>query len=83
MNLEIAGLLYDIEAKITGKTGNSISDKVYFNAVSPVELTDDDLFKIQCNLGYHPHGYGSYGLGKVLNADSKHSYTWYSSACCD
>lgn len=80
--MNIDRLLFDTQAKITGKTGNSISHKVTFEASSAIELSKDDIASIQERLGYHPAGYGLY---KVLQTEfnGKYLYQWECSACCD
>lgn len=75
-------LLYNTEARITKKQGNGISGRIFFEAISDRELSQRELFDIQVNLGYHPHGYDMFTVTKTYT-ESKYIYRWACSASCD
>lgn len=79
---ETIEILYGAKAKITSKTGNSISDRIHFEAESDIPIKDDTINLLQMNLGYHPAGYGLFGVFK-FERDGKHYAKWQCSACCD
>lgn len=56
--------------------------RINFKAVSGKELTKEQLFEVQCRLGYHPDGYGQFNVSKHKAGDDTIT-TWQSSASCD
>ncbi len=80
----IDALLYDTRAKIVKKTGNGVGDNIYFEATSERALDKDEVSELQMQAGYHPAGYGFYGLSSVkLNDNKGYHYNWHCSASCD
>lgn len=56
--------------------------EVAFKLVSDREFSHSEIGEAQKNAGYHPDGYGTWGL-KVVNENGLYFHTWGCSATCD
>lgn len=76
-------ILFGIEAKVIGRTGPRVSDRVMFEAFSPKELSVEQITELQMELGYHPAGYdGPWGINKQ-QCSGGYNYKWSCAASCD
>ena len=71
-----------MESKIVKKNGYSVGSSVFFEAVSDIEITEEQALKEQQKLGYHPAGYGFYRFKCELQ-ENKFVATWECQASCD
>jgi len=76
-------ILFGIKAKVIGRTGPRIGDRVMFEASSPKELTKEQITELQTELGYNPLGYdGPWSITQEKCAKG-FNYKWSCAASCD
>lgn len=68
---------------VTERRGNSITDRIHFRVVSGRALTNDEVFSAQVTAGYHPCGYGTFGIIHRDMGDGQVATEWNCSASCD
>lgn len=79
-----AELSYMLNAKITKKTGNRVSDSIHFEAECHKEITEDRAKEAQTKLGYIPAGYSFYDFEvKKDPVLLRYKATWKCQACCN
>lgn len=81
--MSIDKFLYDTQAKIVKRTSSPGYGDIYFEATSTRELSSAEIGDLQMNAGYHPAGYGCYGISEAKHNDGTYTYRWHSSRSCD
>ncbi len=83
-NLGIIEAVKGVQARIVRKTGNGISGRILFEAISQEPITKDDVALIQTKLGYHPAGYDGPWIANINNESIEGYITsWTCSTSCD